>query len=113
MTSLTSRTATYSVVFVTVPSTELGRKIAHALLSERLIACANIVPQVTSIYRWQGKIEEAQELLMVMKTRAGSIKQVVDRVKALHSYDVPEVISVPIEDGNPAYMQWIRDNTAE
>jgi periplasmic divalent cation tolerance protein len=90
-----------------------AKKIAHGLLSKKLAACVNIVPQVQSIYEWQGKIEESQEFLLIIKTRQLLAKSVTAEIKALHSYDVPESIVLPIQsDGsNGDYISWLLSNT--
>lgn len=84
--------------------------MARTLVDERLAACANLVPGVTSTYWWQGKIEEASETLLVLKTRQDLLERLVARVKTLHSYIVPEVIALPVVGGNPAYLEWIDES---
>ncbi len=101
----------YVVVFITTSSYEEGRKIADALVARRKAACVNIVPKVNSIYRWQGKIENAEESLLVVKTRAKLFPDVIGVVKGIHSYEVPEIIAIPIVDGNPDYLKWIGEET--
>ncbi len=96
-----------SVVLVTTPSLEEARGIARAVLELRLAACANLVPGVQSIFWWQGKLDEAEETLVVLKTRQETLPQLVDEIKRLHSYTVCEVISLPVTGGNPAYLDWI------
>lgn len=98
------------VVLVTVGSEEEGARIGRTLVEERLVACANLVPGVVSTYRWQGHIEQATETLLVLKTRQELVPQIVTRVRALHSYTVPEVIALPVVGGNPAYLQWIDES---
>jgi uncharacterized protein involved in tolerance to divalent cations len=97
--------------FMTVPSKELGEKIADALVEQHLVACVNIIPQITSIYRWKGQVCKESELLCIMKTTEDKIKVVIQKVRELHSYEVPEIIFLPIESGLPAYLQWIQDQT--
>uniref|UniRef100_A0A1I8H9H2 Polyglutamylase complex subunit TTLL1 n=1 Tax=Macrostomum lignano TaxID=282301 RepID=A0A1I8H9H2_9PLAT len=106
--SVSSATTTnsHSVVYVTVPNQQVGEKLAHGLVGERLAACVNIVPGVTSVYAWEGKVEQDSELLLIIKTRTGLLSSLTDYVKANHGYDVPEVISLPIQDGLPAYLNW-------
>ena len=101
----------YLVVFITTSSYEEARKIADALVSRRKAACVNIVPKVNSLFRWKGKIEEAEESLMVVKTRAKLFPDVVSTVKAIHSYEVPEIIALPIVEGNPDYLTWLKEET--
>jgi periplasmic divalent cation tolerance protein len=101
----------YLVVFITASSYEEARKIADALVAQRKAACVNIVPRVNSLFRWKGKIEEAEESLLVVKTRTKLFPDVVRTVEEIHSYDVPEIIALPIVEGNPDYLQWINEET--
>ena len=103
----------YLVVFITTSSYEEARKIADTLVSQRKAACVNIVPMVNSLFRWKGKIEEAEESLLVVKTRAKLLHDIVNTVKGIHSYEVPEIIALPIMAGNPDYLQWINEETEE
>lgn len=101
----------YVVVLVTAPDEDEAGKIARTLVEESLCACVNIVRNVRSIYRWQGKVEDEAEVLMVMKTRRELFGQVFARVKALHPYSVPECIAIPILEGSPDYLAWISQGT--
>lgn len=103
--------ATYLVVFITASSYEEARKIGDALVSQRKAACVNIVPRVNSLFWWKGKIEDAEESLLVVKTRAKLFPDVVSTVKGIHSYEVPEIIALPIIEGNPDYLKWIDEET--
>lgn len=98
------------VVLVTGPSADEAERIGRALVEERLAACANLIPSISSAYWWKGKIEEATEALLVLKTRQDLVERLVTRVRALHSYSVPEVIALPILGGNPDYLRWIDDS---
>ena len=98
-------------VFVTASGPEEADRIARTVVEERLAACASVVPSIASIYWWRGKVERAGEALLVLKTRADLVEALQTRVRALHSYTVPEVIAVPIVGGNPAYLDWIDDST--
>jgi periplasmic divalent cation tolerance protein len=100
------------VVFVTAPDAEVARTLARTLVEERLIACANVLPPVQSIYRWQGRVEEAAEVLLVLKTVQDRLPALVGRVKELHPYQVPEIIALPVEAALPAYAAWIAEETA-
>jgi periplasmic divalent cation tolerance protein len=100
------------VVLATAPDIGVARTIARTLVDERLVACVNIVGGVTSIYRWQGKIEESAEALLVMKTVTDRLQVLVSRVKDLHPNKVPEVIALPVDAALPAYAQWVVDETA-
>lgn len=100
------------LIFVTAGSETEAETIAKTLVEERLVACVNIINPIRSIYRWEGKITDDREWLLIMKTRAAHFVTVEARVKVLHSYQVPEVIAVPIQVGSEAYLQWIREETA-
>lgn len=95
------------MVFMTAGSVQEAEKIAKTLVSEKLCACVNVCPKIVSIYRWQGKIEKAQEAFMIGKTVMGKAEKLIRRVKALHSYDVPEIIFIPIVRGEKSYLNWL------
>jgi periplasmic divalent cation tolerance protein len=101
----------YVVVFITTANYEEARKVADALVAQRKAACVNIVPRVNSAFRWKGKIEDAEESLLVVKTRARLFPEVVSAVKEIHSYEVPEIIALPIVEGNPDYLAWLKEET--
>lgn len=98
---------TYIVIFVTTKDKAQASKIAKALLEAKLIACANIIKGVSSMFWWQGKVDQAQETLLILKTKANLFKKVEAKVKSLHSYEVPEIIALPIVAGSSAYLKWI------
>jgi len=98
-------------VYMTAGSPEEAAAIGRSLVEERLVACVNIITPVQSIYRWEGRIEEAAEAVMVAKTTAHCLDRLVSRVKALHSYDCPCVVAWKITEGNPAFLDWIADET--
>jgi periplasmic divalent cation tolerance protein len=95
------------VVLVTTPSAEKAAEIARAVVGEKLAACGNVVPGLRSIYRWEGRVQEDAEALLVLKTQRRRFGELRDRILALHPYDVPEVIALPIEAGSDAYLDWI------
>jgi len=99
------------VIFITAPNEDEAALIARSLVESRLAACANIIRNVRSIYTWQGNIQDDSEVLMMVKTRKGLFKSVSGRVKELHSYDVPEIIALPIIEGSPDYLEWIKTST--
>lgn len=101
------------VVFITAPNEEEASALAKAVVEARLAACVNIVRNVRSIYRWQGAIEDDQEVLMVVKTRKDRIAELTEKVRELHSYDVPEVIAIPIIGGSKDYIQWLNESTRQ
>ena len=98
------------IVLTTTGSQEEARKIARALVDRRLAACVNIIPQVESIYRWQGKVEDAHEWLLLIKTTTAAFERVRDAIRELHSYDLPECISFSVEDGSSDYLDWISES---
>lgn len=100
----------YCVVLVTVSSREEAEKIVRSLLEEKLIACANIIGPVFSIFWWQGRIDNAQENLILMKTKERLFSRLAEIVKTLHSYQVPEIIAIPIVKGYKPYMDWLESN---
>ncbi len=99
------------VVLVTTPSPERATEIARALVEERLAACGNVVPGLRSIYRWEGTVQDEEEALLVLKTTRARFDALRDRVLALHPYEVPEVIALPVEAGSARYLAWIADET--
>jgi periplasmic divalent cation tolerance protein len=94
-------------LLVSAPDAETGRRIARALVEERLAACVNVLPGVHSIYRWKGAVEEADEVLLVAKTRRTRAAALAARVRALHPYELPEVVALPVTDGSRAYLRWV------
>jgi periplasmic divalent cation tolerance protein len=97
----------YIIILVTCKDKLEAEQITQSLLEEGLIACGNIVSPVTSFFYWLGKIEKAEECLIVMKSRLDLFAQVVERVKGLHSYEVPEILAIPIVEGSAAYLGWM------
>lgn len=98
------------VVLVTAKDTLEAKKISDQLLDKKLIACANIVEGIESVFWWQGKIDQTKETLIILKSKQNLFKKIVKTVKAHHSYEVPEVIALPIIDGNPDYLKWIDES---
>ena len=96
-----------TIVFVTCESTEQAERIAQALVTDKLAACVNVVPGVKSCYVWEGKLTWSNEVLLLVKTTRGRFDQLQDRVKAMHSYSVPEIVGVTIEDASDKYIEWI------
>lgn len=99
------------IAFVTAANADEATRIARALVEERLAACVNIVSPIVSAYRWEGQVQQDAEVLLIIKTTDARLPDLIRRVKALHSYQVPEVIAVPIADGSPDYLQWLLDET--
>jgi len=100
------------LLYVTAGSRDEAKKIGRALVEERLVACANVIDGMESVYWWQGKLTEDREAVLIVKTRAALVDSVIARVKALHSYTVPCVVALPILAGNPAYLEWLATETA-
>lgn len=96
------------VVYVTAPDLDVATRLGRALVEEELAACCNLVPGVRSIYRWQGAVQEDGEVLLVIKTRAARLEALTARVVALHPYDLPEVIALPVTAGHLPYLAWVR-----
>ncbi|MBT4512122.1 MAG: divalent-cation tolerance protein CutA [Chloroflexi bacterium] len=95
----------FAVVLCTTPSNEV-EKLARPLVEEELVACVNVA-DVNSFFRWEGKLEEEKESLLIMKTKTDNIPAIIERIRELHSYDVPEIIALPIIQGNDGYLDWI------
>jgi periplasmic divalent cation tolerance protein len=100
------------LVLTTLPTAEKAAQIARALVEERLVACANLLPAVRSIYRWEGSVQDENEVLVVMKTRAGQVQALEAKLRELHPYQVPEMIAVRVESGYAPYLEWIAAETA-
>ncbi|MFZ5908241.1 MAG: divalent-cation tolerance protein CutA [Nitrospirota bacterium] len=99
------------VVFITASNEDEGANIAKILVGERLAGCVNIVRDIRSIYLWEGKTEDEQEILMIAKTRKSLWNELVQRVRELHSYTVPEIIAIPVVAGSEDYLNWLKDVT--
>ena len=99
------------VVLITMATREEAEKIACRLVEDRLAACVNIVPRVRSLFSWEGKLSQSDEVLLVVKSRRARFRELVNAVKTLHSYSVPEIIALPILEGSAGYLQWIDDVT--
>ena len=95
------------VVLCTVSSLEEGRRLARGLVDLRLAACVNLIPKVESIYRWQGAVESAEEVLLVVKTTPARFAELRDEIAELHSYDVPEILALPVREGSTPYLDWL------
>ncbi|KAI9594850.1 hypothetical protein BDF19DRAFT_443911 [Syncephalis fuscata] len=101
-----------SVVYVTCPNEKTAKELAHGLLQIRYAACVSIIPGITSIYWWKNAIEEDTELILIIKTTTDCLAALTDYVNLHHPYDVPEVIALPIQGGNPSYLQWLATSVA-
>ena len=98
---------TATMIYVTASSDEEALRIADAIVTERLAACANVVRGVTSMFWWEGRVQEGQEVTIILKTRDELVERLTDRVRELHSYDCPCIVAFPITGGNKAFIDWI------
>ncbi len=98
------------IILTTWPDAESARAATRKLVEEKLAACGNLVPGIESIYRWQGKIETSSEVLVIFKTTAARLAQLEERIRELHSYEVPEILAVPVGAGLPAYLRWVEES---
>jgi periplasmic divalent cation tolerance protein len=104
--------AEFNLIYMTAASDDEAMRIGRTLVEERLAACANVIPGMRSLYWWDGRVQDDKEAVLIVKTRAELVAALTERVKALHSYAVPCVVALPIEAGNPAYLDWLRNETA-
>jgi len=99
------------LVLTTLPSSDTAAQVARSVVGEKLAACANILPGLRSIYRWQGKIQDEKEVLVLLKTQKSQFARLKARILELHPYEVPEVLAIPVEQGHQAYLEWIAQET--
>ena len=104
--------ASIVVVLVTASGDEEARRIGRALVDERLAACVNVIGPIASIFRWKDRVQEESEHLLVVKARRADVQRLAARVRALHSYEVPEVLALDVVGGAAPYLDWVRDSTA-
>ncbi|TVR99187.1 MAG: divalent-cation tolerance protein CutA [Rhodospirillales bacterium] len=100
------------LIYVTTASHDEAVRIAHAVVGERLAACANVMAPMTSVFRWEGAIQEESEVPLILKTEESLVGRLTERVKQLHSYQCPCVVALPVTGGNPAFLDWIVEETA-
>ena len=101
-----------AIIYSTIDDIQDARRIATTLVEEQLVACVNIIPKVESIYRWKGKIENAEEFVLIAKTTDQNVKKTIERLKVLHSYDVPDIVVLPIVGGLKEYLDYINNETS-
>ena len=97
------------VIFCTVPDAASGERIARHLVEYRLAACVNLIPGVTSVYRWKGRVETGSEALLKIKAKAGNYQKIETAIRSQHPYELPEIIAVPVSDGLAEYLDWVRN----
>ncbi|KAI1886674.1 hypothetical protein AGOR_G00198230 [Albula goreensis] len=113
MASASYSSGTHSAAFVTCPNEQVAKDLARGMVEKKLAACVNIIPKITSVYEWQGKIEEDNEVLLMIKTRSTKVSALAEYVRSNHPYEVAEVISLPIDQGNPPYLKWLGEVVPE
>ncbi|XP_021399449.2 protein CutA homolog isoform X2 [Lonchura striata] len=101
---------TDSIAFVSCLNEQIARDIARAIMDKRLAAYVNILPQSSALYFWKGELEESTEILLLVKTRTSKIGELSNYVRSIHPFEMPEIISLPIDQGNPVYLKWIEEN---
>ena len=102
---------TLNLIYITAKDRDEARRIGRALVEARLAACANVIDGVSSLYWWEGAVQDEAEALLIAKTRESLVPELIEKVKSLHSYSCPCIVSVPISDGNPEFLKWINDET--
>ncbi|MEM1306234.1 MAG: divalent-cation tolerance protein CutA [Pseudomonadota bacterium] len=95
------------LIYVTCPDLAVARTLAEAVVADRIVACANILPTMHAVYRWEGKVETAEECVLLLKTSAARCRDVIDRIQAAHPYDVPAILEVPVIGGARAFLDWV------
>ncbi|XP_030392006.1 protein CutA homolog isoform X1 [Gopherus flavomarginatus] len=104
---------THSIAFINCPNEQVAKDIARAIMDKKLAACVNILPKASSMYFWKGEIEEATEILLLVKTRTSKISELSDYIRSVHPFEIPEFISLPIDQGNPLYLKWIEEGVPD
>ncbi|MCB1158054.1 MAG: divalent-cation tolerance protein CutA [Leptospiraceae bacterium] len=102
---------TYCLIYITTSSEEEAQKLAKVLIEERLVACANLIKGMQSMYWWEGKVEYGEETILIVKTKENLFEEVKEKIKSLHSYSCPCILRIKIDGGNPAFLQWISSET--
>jgi periplasmic divalent cation tolerance protein len=100
-----------TIIYSTIGTVGDAKKIAYSLVEEKLVACVNIIPNITSVYRWQGRIEEENESILIAKTTEVNVEKTIQKMQELHPYDLPDIIAISIIDGLEEYLNYIKDET--
>ncbi|NXA34834.1 CUTA protein, partial [Eudromia elegans] len=103
---------THSVAFINCLNEQIAKDIARAIMDKKLAACVNILPKTSTLYFWKGEIEESTEILLLVKTRTSKISELSSYVRSIHPFEIPEIISLPIDQGNPFYFKWLEESMA-
>jgi len=101
-----------AIIYSTISDIKDARRIAHTLVEEQLVACVNILPKIESVYRWEGKIENDEEVVIIAKTSDKNVKKTIHRIKSLHSYELPDIIVLPVIGGLKDYLDYITSETS-
>ena len=101
-----------AVVYTTIDNIQDARKIAHTLVEEQLVACVNLIPGIESVYNWQGKIEDEEEIIIIAKTTDENVKKTIQRIQTLHSYELPAILVLPVIGGLKDYLDYINNQTS-
>lgn len=101
-----------AVVYTTINTIQDARRIAHTLVEEQLVACVSIIPKIESIYRWKGAVEEEEEFILISKTIDANVKKTIQRIKALHTYELPDIIVLPVIGGLKDYLDYVSNETS-
>ena len=99
------------ILLSTVESAQTAEKIASTVVEERLAACVNVLPGVSSYFRWEGEIQREQEFMLILKTSTDRLRELIERIETLHPYEVPEIVSVPVEEGHQPFLDWVERET--
>ena len=103
----------FRIVLSTAGSEEEGARIAKSLLERKLCACVNLVPKIRSLYRWEGAVQDDAEILLIMKTTRENLQPLSDHLAKIHSYDVPEVLAIAVDQGSASYLEWLAESCAD
>ena len=101
--------SSFVILYITTSSREEALRLGKAMVEEKLAACANVIPQMISVYQWKGSLQEDPECVLLLKTRASLFEKVSRRMEALHSYECPCILSLPVQKGNPQYLSWLEE----
>lgn len=101
------------ILLSTVESAQTAEKIAATVVEERLAACVNVLPGISSYFRWEGEVQREQEFMLILKTSTDRLRELIERIKTLHPYEVPEIVAVPVEEGHQPFLDWVERETRD